>query len=105
MFFRDAGQLQDERTASAIKEIQARYDKDYDSWFDGTVESFDRRLAQCNTLLQRYSSAIAVATGRPDMSRARLAKALDAVDELREDRRVLQALRSDILNDGAYRDD
>jgi hypothetical protein len=103
MFFRDASQLQDERTAS-IWEIQARYDANFDSWFDGTPDSIDRRLAQCNRLLQRYSSAIAVSTSRPDLNRDRLAGVLAGVDELREDRRSLEALRHDILTAGVYRD-
>ena len=49
--FKDARALDRQRTATSFDRALATYTKVAESWFDGTVQSVDRRLAQCDRLL------------------------------------------------------
>lgn len=66
-----------------------QWQREADNWFDGTVESVDRRLAMCNLLLARSEERYARNMGaRHD---------LKAIIDLQDSQRHLRALREDLL--------
>lgn len=97
--FKDAQQLDRQRTASSFDKQQQRYAADAEKWFDGSVGSVDRRLASCENLLHRARFTVA------RMSLNDSHRYLEAAQSLDADRRVLQALRDDLLTGGANRVD
>lgn len=97
--FKDARSLDRQRTATSFDRQMTAYTKAAESWFDGTVGSVDRRLAQCERLLHqtRFHTA---RMGINDSARY-----LAAADSLNADREVLAGLRDDLLTGGANRQD
>ena len=97
--FKDARTLDRQRTATSFDRQMTAYTKAAESWFDGTVGSVDRRLAQCERLLHqtRFHTA---RMGINDSARY-----LAAADSLNADREVLAGLRDDLLTGGANRQD
>ena len=89
--FRDARAMDRQRTAASFDQALSRYHKTAESWFDGAVGSVDSRLAHCDRLL--HSAKFTVA--RVDISDAQ--RYLAAANSLADDRRALEALRSDLL--------
>lgn len=97
--FKDARTLDRQRTATSFDKALSGYTKIAESWFDGSVGSVDRRLAQCNRLLHMARAH----TARMDIQEA--ARYLAAADTLSSDREVLAGLRDDLLTGGANRQD
>ena len=93
--FRDARAMDRQRTAASFDQALSRYSKTAESWFDGAVGSVDSRLAHCDRLL--HSAKFTVA--RVDISDAQ--RYLAAANSLADDRRALEALRSDLLTGGS----
>ena len=89
--FKDARALDRQRTATSFDRALATYTKVAESWFDGTVQSVDRRLAQCDRLLHTARATVARMT-ISDSNRY-----LAAAERLSDDRRVLEGLRDDLL--------
>lgn len=72
----------------------AAFRKTADNWFDGTVDSVDRRVEKCSTLLATATAA--VGNDRLDY--------IPTVAELTADRRALMAMREDLLNGASGRE-
>lgn len=85
------------RVRSADREVSAaaQWQREAETWFDGTVESVDRRLAVCNRLLAQTQSALAQNFG--DSTRTA------AFDELSRVKEALLSLRADVLNGAQWR--
>lgn len=97
--FKDARALDRQRTATSFDRALATYTKVAESWFDGTVQSVDRRLAQCDRLLHTARATVARMT-ISDSNRY-----LAAAERLSDDRRVLEGLRDDLLTGASNRRD
>ena len=89
--FKDARALDRQRTATSFDRALSGYTKTAESWFDGTVGSVDRRLAQCDRLLHTTRATVARMT-ISDSNRY-----LIAGEKLSDDRRVLEGLREGLL--------
>ena len=89
--FKDARALDRQRTATSFDRALSVYTKTAESWFDGTVGSVDRRLAQCDRLLHTTRATVARMT-ISDSNRY-----LIAGEKLSDDRRVLEGLREGLL--------
>lgn len=97
--FRDASVIDSERTAATVRAAYRQYESAVDSWFDGTPDSIDRRITVCQRLSHICKNATIRLANRPaGMQYIVLA------NELESDRISLEALRSDILNAGMYRE-
>ena len=96
--FRDARVADRQRTATSFGQALSRYAQDA-RWFDGSVGSVDRRLAQCERLL--HAARVTVAR----LSITDSARYLTAAEHLSEDRLVLQGMRDDLLTGAANRED
>jgi len=97
--FRDARKLDRQRTDAGFRLAMRRYQDGAESWFDGSVGSIDARLAACNRLLHHASATVA----RLDLTAA--VPYLHTADSLHADRRVLTALRDDLLTGASGRED
>lgn len=97
--FKDARALDRQRTATSFDRALSAYTKTAESWFDGTVQSVDRRLAQCDRLLHTARATVARMT-ISDSNRY-----LAAAERLSDDRRVLEGLRDDLLTGASNRED
>lgn len=89
--FKDARQLDRERTASSFDTLVQNYQKTAETWFDGSVDSIDRRLARVDRLLHRIDATVA----RVAMVDAH--HYLGALTSLCSDREALASLRHDLL--------
>lgn len=97
--FKDSRTLDRQRTATSFDRQMAAYTNAAEKWFDGSVGSVDRRLAQCDRLLHMTRAH----TARMDIQEA--ARYLRAAELLNSDREVLAGLRDDLLTGGANRQD
>lgn len=97
--FRDASAIDSERTATAVRTAHDKYEASSDSWFDGTPDSIDRRIAVCQRLSHICKNATIRLVDRPA---GRQYVALS--NSLESDRISLEALRHDILTAGMYRE-
>lgn len=93
--FRDARALDQERTAASFDKAHGQYVKTAESWFDGTVNSVDRRISHCERLLHavRFHSARLPVTAS--------ASFLKAGRDLEADHQVFADLRDDLLTGGS----
>jgi hypothetical protein len=97
--FRDARALDRQRTAASFQAALQRYTREAEKWFDGSVNSIDRRLGSCEKLLHSVRATVA------RLSATDSHRYLRAAEELESDRRALHALREDMLTGGADRAD
>ena len=97
--FKDARNLDTQRTAASFDKAQERYAATTETWFNGSVGSVDKRLAACDKLI--HSARFTVA--RLPISDAQ--RYLEAAEDLNSDRRALLALRDDLLNGASNRED
>jgi hypothetical protein len=80
--------------------VADRWHKEAETWFDGSVDSVDRRLAACNTLLHLSRDAVAT-EGIGPSTRTHLA----AIGDLEATQTALRALRHDLLTAASDRRD
>jgi hypothetical protein len=85
-----------ERTAKTFTASLQEWHDTSDNWFDGSVNSVDRRLASCSKLLH-----IAEAQVAKDPA---VGQYLTAAQELSADREALASLRQDLLTAGSDRE-
>lgn len=97
--FRDARALDRQRTATSFDAALQRYASEAEKWFDGSVNSIDRRLGQCERLLHSVRATVA------RLSTTDSQRYLLAAEELKSDHRALQALREDMLTGASNRAD
>lgn len=97
--FKDARQLDTQRTAASFDKGRERYAETAESWFNGSVGSVDKRLAACDKLIHNARFTVA----RLPTSDAQ--RYLEAAEDLSSDRRALLALRDDLLNGASNRED
>lgn len=97
--FKDARTLDATRTAHSFDQGYRGYQANAEKWFDGSVDSVDRRLSHCERLLHYARSTTA------RMSVTDSQRYLRVAEILSEDRRVLQGLREDLLNGASGRAD
>lgn len=98
--FKDARELDRQRTASSFSQLMEKYAAGAEKWFDGTIASVDRRLDFCDRLL--HSARFTV--GRLSSTTAS-SQYLNAMKSLSEDRLTLTALRDDMLSGASDRED
>lgn len=89
--FQDSRAMDRERTVGSFKEAYQRYQASAEQWFDGTIQSVDRRLTATNRLLHSCRAT----TARFSVSDAQ--GFLKAADALRADQRALEGMREDLL--------
>lgn len=97
--FKDSSALDRSRTAASFAQAQASYKANAEKWYHGTVDSVDARLGACISLLHRARSIC----GRYSINDA--GRYLHAAEALEADHRALIALREDLLNGAAGRED
>jgi hypothetical protein len=97
--FKDARQLDRQRTAASFDAALARYAGQAESWFDGSVNSIDRRLSSCERLLHSVRATVA------RLSATESHRYLRAAEELGLDRHALHTLRDDMLTGASDRAD
>lgn len=81
------------RRLATSGDLAAQWRREAEVWFDGSVESVDRRLAMCDRLLATSRRALA--------DDGFTARRLAAVDHLDRERGALEALRRQLLTAGA----
>jgi hypothetical protein len=91
--FTDSRSIDDRATAASFDSAYQKYAAAADSWFTGSPDSIDSRLAQCNRLMHIARHAL----GRRGANTGPLTN----LASLEEDARALIALRHDLLT-GAY---
>ena len=93
--FRSAEKLDQQRITATLSAKMDAWRGASDGWFDGSVDSVDRRLAKCSRLLNIAKSAV----GRnPEPVH------LATVTELSADYRSLQGMRDDLLTGASDRE-
>lgn len=97
--FRDARALDRHRTASAFDAALEYYAAAKETWFNGSVDSIDQRLASCDKLLHSARATVA------RLSIADSGRYLHAAEELDADRQALASLRADLLTGASGRAD
>lgn len=97
--FRDARQLDIQRTAATFEQAVGRYADQSESWYDGSAGSIDRRLSQCDRLLHSARATVSRLSIADSNRYLRVAQVLD------EDRRSLEGLRHDLLTGASSRED
>ena len=90
--FRSASQIDSERTASGLRRIKASWESSADSWFDGSVDSVDRRIALCERLIHKASAATGRLLDRPESSHY-----MKLASDLQADHQALSQMRRDLL--------
>lgn len=95
--FKDARELDRQRTAASFEAALQRYTKEAESWFDGSVNAIDRRLSVCDRLLHSVRATVARLSATDSHRYLRTAQTLES------DRRALHALREDLLTGAADR--
>lgn len=86
------------RTASRTQTAEAQWHREAETWFDGTVDSVDRRLKVCDRILASTRARLANDGLGADAGR-RLANMAD----FEQARTALTNLRSDILSGSEWR--
>ena len=97
--FRSASQIDSERTASGIRRIKASWESSADSWFDGSVDSVDRRIALCERLIHKASAATGRLLDRPESGHY-----MKLASDLQADHAALTQMRRDLLTAAMDRD-
>lgn len=97
--FKDSSSLDRNRTATSFDKAYQGYTAKNESWYNGTVDSIDARLAACTKLVHSARSICARFSIR-DAGRY-----LHAAQALANDYRALEALREDLLTGAASRAD
>jgi hypothetical protein len=97
--FKNAHELDYQRTDASFRLALRRYGDAAESWFDGSIDSVDARLGSCQRLLHSIRATV----GRLAVTDA--ARFLRAADDLEADRRALTALREDLLTGASGRED
>jgi hypothetical protein len=85
------------RATASVHTAAAQWHREAETWFDGTVESVDRRLAVCDRLLHEARRSLADNLGN--------SRRIAQVDSLEQARVALAGLRNDILTGGEWRHD
>ncbi len=97
--FRDSRVADRDLTGTSFEQAMQRYAGLSENWYDGSVDSVDHRLAQCDKLLH----SIRCIVGR--FSIADSGRYLHAAEHLESDRQSLAALRQDLLTGASNRAD
>lgn len=97
--FKDSRVQDRQRTASSFKTAYDSYQRGAESWFDGSPNSIDRRVAHCDRLLHSANSTVARMTASDSQPYLR------AIANLSSDREVLSGLRDDLLTGASSRED
>lgn len=97
--FKDARELDRTITAASFDKAMERYAAEAEKWFDGSVNSIDRRLSFCDRLLHSVRATVA------RLSSSESLRYLHAAEELRQDRQSLASLREDMLTGASGRAD
>lgn len=97
--FKDARELDRTTTAASFDQALARYAAQAEKWFDGSVNSIDRRLSFCDRLLHSVRATVA------RLSTSESLRYLSAAEDLQRDRRSLASLREDMLTGASGRAD
>ena len=97
--FRSAAQIDSERTANKIRKIKANWESTSDNWFDGSVDSIDRRIGMCNRLINQARQA----TSRLIQS-SESVHYMKLASDLMEDQQALSQMRRDLLTAAADRE-
>jgi hypothetical protein len=97
--FKDARELDRQRTAASFDAALDRYHKEAEKWFDGSPGSIERRLSFCDRLLHSVRATVA------RLSTTASHRYLSAAEELQSDRRALQALLEDVYTGASDRED
>lgn len=97
--FKDSRLLDRQRTASSFTSAYQAYQASAENWFDGTVNSIDKRLVTCNRLLHSARSTVARLTVTESQ------RYLRASERLGADLESLASLRDDLLNGASNRAD
>lgn len=84
------------RTAATFTASLQEWHDTSDRWFDGSVNSVDRRLARCTSLLHVAEAQVGKGSA--------VGKYLQAAQELSADREALASLRQDLLTAGSDRE-
>ena len=87
--FIESRAIDDRATAGSFRTAHQRYASDTDTWFDGTPQSIDGRIARARRLVHLAKESVA----RRGIQTDRLA----AISSLEADIRALTALRHDLL--------
>ena len=98
--FRSASQIDSERTASGLRRIKASWESSADSWFDGSVDSVDRRIALCERLIHKASAATGRLLDRPESSHY-----LKLASDLQADHQALSQMRRDLIGSPGEEDE
>lgn len=93
--FRSAKALDRAKTHATFRQSMAEYRKTAESWFDGSVDSVDRRIAHVDRLLHHVRATVA------RLNFADAAPQLHAAQELSADRSRLAEFRHDLLTGAA----
>ena len=94
--FRDAAAVDQRATNRRIAQLQERYAAEAETFFDGSVDSVDRRIAACDQILSRARSA-AVRLGYQEGY-------TEIAASLENDRQALTELREALLNGASDRE-
>lgn len=97
--FRSASQIDSERTASSLRRIKANWERTADSWFTGSVDSIDRRIALCERLIHQASQATGRLLDRPESGHY-----MKLAHDLLADHEALTQMRRDLLTAAVDRD-
>lgn len=95
--FIESRAIDDRATAGSFRTAHQRYASDTDTWFDGTPQSIDGRIARARRLVHLAKESVA----RRGIQTDRLA----AISSLEADIRALTALRHDLLTGAIDRED
>ena len=93
--FRSAKSLDRAQTHSTFRQGMAEYEKTAESWFDGSVDSIDRRLAKVDKLLHHTRTVISRLSFADSVPQLRAAQTLSA------DRASLVELKRNLLTGAA----
>jgi hypothetical protein len=97
--FKDARELDVQRTDASFRQALRRYADAAESWFDGTPGSVEARFAACSRLLH----SVRATTARLNVSDA--VPFIRAASQLEADRRALVALHDDLMTGASNRED
>ena len=97
--FKNARELDYQRTDASFRLALRRYADAAESWYDGSIDSVDARLGSCQRLLHSIRATVA------RLAVTDAARFLRAADDLEADRRALVALRDDLLTGASGRED
>jgi hypothetical protein len=78
MMFRSAKALDRAKTHSTFKQAMASYEKTAETWYDGSVDAVDRRIAAVDKLLHHIRTIVARLSFADSASQLRAAQTLSA---------------------------